>query len=81
MISPQEFKQAFEAAFLVNRRWLLWNTAPRRTAYMNAYIYRTLANSFPGTEVEYEYENIDAVLYKNKPADEITYARVSKSGL
>jgi hypothetical protein len=48
MVSHQEFKQAFEAAFLVNRRHLLWNSASRRTAYMMAYIYRTLADSFPG---------------------------------
>ena len=72
MVSPQEFKQAFEAAFLVNRKHLLWNSSSRRTAYMMAYIYRTLADSFPGMEIEYEFENIDAILYQSSATDRFT---------
>jgi hypothetical protein len=72
MVNPQEFKQAFEAAFLVNRKHILWNSSQRRTAYMMAYIYRTLADSFPGIEVEYEYKNIDAVLYQSSAINRLT---------
>jgi hypothetical protein len=72
MVSPQEFKRAFEAAFLINRKHLLWNSSQRRTAYMMAYIYRTLADSFPGMEVEYEYKNIDAVLYQSSAINRLT---------
>ena len=72
MVSPQEFKQAFEAAFLVNRKRLLWSSSQRRTAYMMAYIYRMLADSFPGLEVECEWENIDAVLYQSNAIDRFT---------
>lgn len=63
-ITPIDFKQAFEAAFIVNRRHLRWDTGPRRTANMLAHIYRTIANSFPEVEIEYEYDKIDAVLYR-----------------
>jgi hypothetical protein len=67
VITPKDFKQAFEAAFIVNRAHLRWDTSRRRTANMIAYIYRTLANSFPDTNVEHEYGEyqIDAVLYRN----------------
>jgi hypothetical protein len=64
VISPADFKEAFEAAFIVHRRHLLWDTNPRRTAYMMAYIYRTIAGCFPGMEIEYEHQYIDAVLYR-----------------
>lgn len=62
-ISAQDFKEAYQAAFISNRRHLLWNTKLRRTAHMTAYIYRTIADSFPGIEIEYEHRDIDAVLY------------------
>jgi hypothetical protein len=39
---------------------------------MMAYIYRTLADSFPGIEVEYEYKNIDAVLYQSSAINRLT---------
>jgi hypothetical protein len=64
-ITPTDFKQAFEAAFIVNRRQLHWDTGPRRTANMLAHIYRTIANSFPGLDIEYEHNKIDAVLYRD----------------
>jgi hypothetical protein len=51
---------------------LLWNSSQRRTAYMMAYIYRMLADSFPGMEVEYEWENIDAVPYQSNAIDRFT---------
>ena len=63
-ITPYDFKQVFEAAFIVNRKYLKWDTSPRATANMIAYIYRTIANSFPGLVIEYEYNNIDVVLYR-----------------
>jgi hypothetical protein len=63
-ITPSDFKEAFEAAFIVNRRMLHWDKPRRRTANMIAYIYRTIANSFPEIEIEYEYSNIDAVFYR-----------------
>lgn len=63
-ITPNDFKQAFEAAFIVNRRHLYWDTGPRRTANMLAHIYRTIANSFPKIDIEYEHNKIDAVLYR-----------------
>jgi hypothetical protein len=62
-VTPQEFKAAFQAAFLVNRKHLLWDTKNRRTAHMIAYIYRTIADSFPGLDIEYEHAGMDAVLY------------------
>ena len=64
MVNPKEFKEAFESAFIVNRKHLLWDTMKRRTAYMTAYIYRTVADCFPGINIEYEFKDIDAVLYK-----------------
>jgi hypothetical protein len=64
LIKPTDFKAAWEASFLVNRRHLLWNSSKRRTAYMAAYIYRTVAECFPGIGIEYEYNDIDAVLYR-----------------
>src|SRR5207248_2472319 len=50
---------------LVNRKYLFWNSRNRRTAQMMAYIYRTIADSFPGLDIEYEHANIDAVLYRD----------------
>jgi hypothetical protein len=70
VISPANFQEAFEAAFLVHRRQLLWDTNPRRTAYMMAYIYRTIADCFPGVEIEYEHHDIDAVLYREQCDDD-----------
>jgi hypothetical protein len=70
MIGAADFKEAFEAAFTVHRRHLLWDTNARRTAYMMAYIYRTIADCFPGIEIEYEHHDIDAVLYRDQYDDE-----------
>jgi hypothetical protein len=70
MIGAADFKEAFEAAFTVHRRHLLWDTNPRRTAYMMAYIYRTIADYFPGVEIEYEHHGVDAVLYRDQYDDE-----------
>ncbi len=67
-ILPAEFKAAFDAAFLVNRKHLHWNTPKRRTAHMMAYIYRSIADSFPGLEIEFEHEEIDAVLHPGELA-------------
>jgi zona occludens toxin (predicted ATPase) len=69
MIGAADFKEAFEAAFTVHRRHLLWDTNSRRTAYMMAYIYRTIADCFPGVEIEYEHHDIDAVLYRDQYDD------------
>jgi hypothetical protein len=46
-ITAEDFVDAFNAAFIVNRRNLRWDTQQRRTANMIAYIYRTIATSFP----------------------------------
>lgn len=64
-ITPEDFKQAFEAAFIVNRGHLRWDTSKRKTANMLAHIYRYVASSFPVTKIEYEHNSIDAVLYRN----------------
>lgn len=63
IITATDFKEAFQAAFIANRKHLLWNTNARRTALMTAYIYRTIADSFTGIDIEYEHNKIDAVLY------------------
>ncbi len=62
-ISPENFKEAFLASFVANRRHLLWDTKARRTAQMTAYVYRTIADCFGETEIEYEYRDIDAIIY------------------
>ena len=36
---------------------------------MMAYIYRTIADCFPGIEIEYEHYGIDAVLYRDRYDD------------
>jgi len=64
VIQPNEFKEAFDAAFLVNRKYLWWNSKKRRTAQMITYIYHTIADIFPKVEVDYEYNKIDCVFFK-----------------
>lgn len=65
MINPKEFKEAFNAAFLVHRKNLLWDTMINRTSNMMAYIYRTVADCFPEVKIEYEYNGLDAVLLRD----------------
>jgi hypothetical protein len=69
MVSPADFQEAFAAAFTVHRRHLLWDQPRRRMANMTAYIYRTIAECFPGIEIEYEHKCIDAVLYRGSCDD------------
>ncbi len=74
-ITPNDFEEAFKAAFLVNRKKIHWNSATRRTGFMEACIYPTMSDCFPGVEFAYEHDGIDAVLYKSndtgkKPEDE-----------
>jgi len=61
-INPKEFKKAFEAAFMIHKRSIWWDTDKRRTSYMESHIYRTIG-AYLDLEVEYEYKNIDAVFY------------------
>jgi len=62
VINHIEFKKAFEAAFMIHKRSVWWDTDKRRTAYMESHIYRTIG-AYLDLEVEYEYKNIDAVFY------------------
>lgn len=64
-ISLREFAEAFSSSFVVNRGVLRWDTKQLRTAHMTAYIYRTLAGCFPGAEVRYEHDGIDAALFSD----------------
>jgi hypothetical protein len=75
-MTPQEFKEAFDAAFLINRKHLLWDSAKSKTACMTAYIYRTIADSFYDLEIEHEHKGIDAVLYRNSMGKIISHDKV-----
>ena len=61
-ISPELFRDAFVAAFKINRHFIRWSTPRQRTSHMVSHIYRTIADYLDLT-IEYEYNSLDAVFY------------------
>jgi hypothetical protein len=57
-ISPELFRDAFIAAFKINRRLIKFDTNRQRTSHMVSHIYRTIAD-YLDLSVDYEYQSID----------------------
>jgi hypothetical protein len=64
-ISPELFRDAFIAAFKINRHLIKFTTNRQRTSHMISHIYRTIAD-YLDLNIDYEYQTIDTVFYSRE---------------
>jgi hypothetical protein len=69
-ISPELFRDAFIAAFKINRRLIEFTINRQRTNHMISHIYRTIVD-YLDLNIDYEYQTIDTVFY-SRQAKEVT---------